>query len=253
MIDSHCHLADRKFTRDLDQILLRAKEAGVEKCVTIADTLKESKQCIEIAEKYPEVFATVGVHPHGSRAWGVGDRDNLILMLKKDKVVALGEIGLDYHYDNSPRDVQRDVFKIQLELAKELDVPVVVHCRSAIADLKSIIEEVDHKKIVLHCCTEKWEDVEWLVEKGAMIGFTGIATYPKSQEIREVIGNCPLEQIMIETDAPYLAPDPHRGKRNEPAFVVEVAKLIARLKNVSLEEVDKMTTKNTVEFYGLPS
>ncbi|MCF7844688.1 MAG: TatD family hydrolase [Kiritimatiellales bacterium] len=251
MIDSHCHLADRKFTQDIDQVLARAKEAGVDRCVTIADTLKESRQCIEIAEKYSEVFATVGVHPHGSRGWGVGDRDKLIGMLSNDKVVALGEIGLDYYYDNSPRDVQRDVFKTQLELAKELDVSVVIHCRNAIDDLRKIIEDVDHKKMVLHCCTEKWEDVEWLVERGALLGFTGIATYSKADEIREVIEKCPLEQIMIETDAPYLAPDPHRGERNEPAFVVEVAKLIARLKTSSLEEVDRVTTKNTTEFYGL--
>jgi len=253
MIDSHCHLADRKFARDLDRVLLSAKEAGVVKSVTIADTLKESKQCIEIAEKFPEVFATVGIHPHSSKGWGVGDREKLTEMLKTDKVVALGEIGLDYHYDNSPRDVQRDVFKVQLELAKELDVPVVIHCRNAIDDLRTIIEEVDHQKLVLHCCTEKWEDVEWLVDRRAMIGFTGIATYPKAKEIREVIEHCPLEQIMIETDAPYLSPEPHRGKRNEPAFVVEVAKLIARLKSVSLDEVERVTTKNTVVFFGLPS
>ena len=266
MIDSHCHLADRKFTRDLDQVLWRAKEAGIEKCVTIADTLKESEQCMQIAEKYPNVYATVGVHPHASKKWGAGDREKLIEMLRHKKVKALGEIGLDYYYDqpssrkarlrpasNSPRDVQREVFRIQLVLAKELDVSVVIHCRNAIDDLKNIIEEVDHRKLVLHCCTEKWEDVRWLIERGAMIGFTGIATYPKAQEIREVIKQCPLDQIMIETDAPYLSPESHRGKRNEPAFVVEVAKLIAQLKNVSLEEVDRVTTKNAVAFYGLPS
>ncbi|MBU2213753.1 TatD family hydrolase [Patescibacteria group bacterium] len=231
MIDSHCHLADRKFTRDLDQVLLRAHEAGVMKAVTIADTLKESKQCIEIACKFPEVFATVGVHPHASKMWGVGDREKLTEMLRTDKVVALGEIGLDYHYDNSPRDVQRDVFKVQLQLAKELDVPVIIHCRNAIEDLKRIIDEVEPQKIVLHCCTEKWEDVSSLIDKGYLLGFTGIATYPKAGDIREVIGHCPLEQMMVETDAPYLSPELHRGKRNEPAFVVEVAKLIAQLKN----------------------
>ncbi|MFH1670124.1 MAG: TatD family hydrolase [Patescibacteria group bacterium] len=264
MIDSHCHLADRKFTHDLDQVLKRAHEAGVEKIVTIADTLKESGQCIQIAEKYPNVFATAGVHPHAAKNWQELDSEKLKSMMKlSPKVRAIGEIGLDYYYDqpsqklrpvgNSPRDAQRDVFKVQLQLAKELDVPVVIHCRNAIGDLRSIIEEVDHQKIVLHCCTEKWEDVEWLVDRRAMIGFTGIATYPKAKEIREVIENCPLEQIMIETDAPYLSPEPHRGKRNEPAFVVEVAKLIARFKNVPIEEVGEVTTKNTVAFYRLPS
>ncbi len=254
MIDSHCHLADKQFSSDLDAVLKRAKDAGVERCIAIADDIKESEKCLSLAEKLEQVFCTVGVHPHVSGQWSEGSSQKLISMVKSSKkTVAVGEIGLDYHYDNSPRDVQRDVFRIQLELAKELNMPAVVHCRDAIQDLKQIIQDVDPPSLVLHCCTEQWENVSSLVERGYFLSFTGIATYPKAEDIRETIKQCPLEQMMVETDAPYLAPIPHRGKRNEPAFVVEVAKLLAELKGKSLEEIDDITTKNTVEFFGLPA
>jgi TatD DNase family protein len=187
-------------------------------------------------------------------------------MVSSEKAVAIGEIGLDYYYDNSPRDVQRKVFEAQLQIAKDLDVPVVIHSRDApnqssaetdsgsgqaIDDLKKIIDEVDYERIVIHCCTEKWEDVSDLVGRGFILGFTGIATYAKSEHIRNVIKNCPLEQMMIETDSPYLAPEAQRGKRNEPAFVVEVAKLIAEIKGVEYEEVDRVTEKSTMDFYNI--
>ncbi|MBU0457965.1 TatD family hydrolase [Patescibacteria group bacterium] len=253
MIDSHAHLADKKFTRDLDEVIFRAKEEGVSHIITIADTIREGEKCIQIAEKYSNVFAVVGVHPHAAKNWQDSDSERLKKLISSSgRVKAIGEIGLDYFYDNSPRNVQQKVFKTQLEIARDLDFPVVIHCRKAIDNLKTIINEVGHSKLVIHCCTEEWNDISDLVDRGLLLGFTGIATYPKSSDIREVIKNCPLDQIMIETDAPYLAPDSKRGKRNEPAFVVEVAKLIAEIKGVSYEEVDEVTTKNTVEFYGLP-
>ena len=250
MIDSHCHLADRKFRSDLDQVIDRAEQAGVSSLITISDTLKEGAECLKICEKYQNVYCAVGVHPHASKNWQEGDDYRLMKMISSEKAVAIGEIGLDYHYDNSPRDVQREVFEAQLRIAKDLDVPVVIHCRNAIDDLKNIIDEISYEKIVVHCCTERWEDVSDLVRRGFMFGFTGIATYTKSEHIRNVIKNCPLEQMMVETDAPYLAPEAQRGKRNEPAFVIEVAKLIAKLKDVSFEEVDRITMGNTKEFFG---
>ncbi len=254
MIDSHCHLADKQFISDLDAVIARAKEAAVTAMVTIADSLGEGERCIGIAGKFPEVFCTVGVHPHHAKDWGVGSREKLLQIAKSSKKVrAIGEIGLDYHYDFSPREAQRDVFRTQLELAKELQLPAVIHCREAIADVRAIVDEVAPPTVVLHCCTERWEDVALLVERGSLLSFTGIATYPRSEEIRRTIKACPLEQMMIETDAPYLAPVPHRGKRNEPAYVVEVAKVIAKEKGISLEEVDAATTKNAVEFFRLPS
>ncbi|MFA7681434.1 MAG: TatD family hydrolase [Candidatus Peribacteraceae bacterium] len=254
MIDSHCHLADQKFAQDRDAVINRAVIAGVDRMVTIADSLREGEQCLAIAEKFPQVFCTVGVHPHGARIW-VRARDEQLLRqyFSHEKVVGIGEIGLDYHYDHSPRDVQCDVFRVQMELARELSMPAVVHCREAIEDIKKIIRSVQPAKLVLHCCTERWEDVEDLVNDGYLLGFTGIATYPHAEEIRRTIEHCPLEHMLIETDAPYLAPVPHRGKRNEPAFVVEVAKLVADIKGVPFKEVDRTTTQNTVAFYSLPS
>ncbi len=251
MIDSHCHLADRKFRSDLDQVVDRAKQAGVSQLITISDTLKEGTECLKICDKYQNVFCAVGVHPHASKNWQEGDDERLMKMVSSDKAVAIGEIGLDYYYDNSPRDVQRKVFEAELRIAKDMDVSVVVHCRDAIDDLKKIIDEVSYERIVIHCCTEKWEDVSDLISRGFMFGFTGIATYAKSEHIREVIKNCPLEQMMIETDSPYLAPEKFRGKRNEPAFVMEVAKLVAEVKGVSLEEVDRVTTKNAEGFFDM--
>ena len=262
MIDSHCHLADAKFADDLSDVIQRAVKNGVDSMVTIADTLEEAEKCIAIAEKYDQIFATVGVHPHEAKSWKKDDDNRLrSLAQSSKKVKAVGEIGLDYHYDFSPRDTQREVFAAQLRLAKELQMPVVVHCRGATAvptasgeaveDLWKIVSEEKPASLVLHCCTEKWEDVERFIDVGYLLSFTGIVTYPNAADIKNTIKLCPLSQMMVETDAPYLAPVPHRGKRNEPAFVLEVAKEIANIKGVSVEEVDATTTSNAERFYLL--
>ena len=254
MIDSHCHLAAPEFKDDLDAVLAYAKAAGVERMICIGDTIDESERGVQIAEKYDHIFCTVGMHPHESKEWRAVSGERLREFVHSSKKVrAIGEIGLDYHYDYSPRDVQRDVFRKQLILAKELSLPVVVHCRESVEDVWSIVDEVKPEKLVMHCCSEKWEDVRRFVERGYLLSFTGIATYPKSDEIRKTIASCPLEQLMIETDAPFLAPVPHRGKRNEPAFVVEVAKRVAEIKGLSLEDVDRATTENAIRFFALPS
>lgn len=254
MIDSHCHLADKQFSKDIEEVIARAKEAGVERMVTIADSLPEAELCIELAEKHPELFATVGVHPHHAKDWQRGDGERIREMVSgSTRVVAIGEIGLDYFYNHSPKGTQRAVFLEQLTLSRELLLPAVIHCRDAIEDVTAIIREVEPVQIVLHCCTEKRDDVAWIIEHGYMLSFTGIATYPKSTVIRHTIKECPLTQMMVETDSPYLAPGKHRGKRNEPAFVVEVAQAIATEKGVGIEEVAAQTAKNTVQFFGLPS
>ena len=252
MIDSHCHLADPKFALDLPEVLQRAKAAGIDHFMAIADTLVEAKKCIELADSHSEIFCTVGIHPHGAKDWQEGDDDRLrSLVASSSKVKAMGEIGLDYHYDHSPRDIQRDVFGTQLLLAKELSLPSVVHCREAVEDVRAIIQEVDPVSLVIHCCTEEWEDVQELVAKGYFLSFTGIATYPNAIAVRRTIERCPLSQMMIETDSPYLAPVPHRGKRNEPAYVIEVARVIAQIKGLSLEEVQRATTEQTLAFFNL--
>ncbi len=253
MIDSHCHLADAKFDSDLEAVIARAGAAGIERMICIADSLIESEKCLKIAEKYEQIFCTIGVHPHTAHEWtGLSAKSIETMMESSQKAVAVGEIGLDYHYMHSPREVQQKAFREQLQIAKALGKTAVVHCREAIADIRSIISEVQPPRVVIHCCTEKWEDVEPLVKAGHFLSFTGIATFPASEEIRRTIRMCSIEQLMIETDSPYLAPVPYRGKRNEPAYVVEVAKCIAQEKGMTLEEVDRITTVNTMQFFGLP-
>ncbi len=253
MIDSHCHLADPKFTEDLPAVLARAKAAGVDRMVAIGDTVEESARCVWLTGAHPELFATVGVHPHHAKDWRPGDEERLAALAESTpKVRAIGEIGLDFHYDFSPREVQRAVFASQLSLARRLTLPAVVHCREAVEDVWAIVREFADLRIVIHCCTERWEDVERFVDTGHFLSFTGIATYNNGEVIRDCIHRCPVGQLMIETDSPYLAPIPHRGKRNEPAHVVEVLRLVAELKGIGLEEADAVTTKNTVEFFGLP-
>ena len=253
MIDSHCHLADAQFAPDLEEVLRRMRDAGVERAVVIADTLADGEKCLALAARYEQLFCTIGVHPHAAKEWKPGDGERLRALLRSSpKAKAVGEIGLDYHYDRSPRDVQRAVFAEQLAIAKELGLPAVVHCREAVADVRDLVL-ASAARIVLHCCTERWEDVEPLVAAGHLLSFTGIATYPKSEEVRRTIERCPLSSLLIETDAPYLAPVPHRGKRNEPAFVAEVLACVARTKGMDEKEVDAATTCNAVEFFGLPA
>ena len=254
MIDSHCHLAAPQFTDDVDIVIKRALQAGVTTMICIGDTMKESEDGLELAEKYEQVYCTVGIHPHCAKDFTPESFSKLrSLVGASEKVRAIGEIGLDYHYDRSPREVQKSVFREQLALAKALALPAVVHCREGVEDVWSIVNEIDPEKLVLHCCTERWEDVERFVKRGFLLSFTGIATYPKSDDIRRTIKECPLEQLMVETDAPFLAPIPYRGKRNEPAFVVEVAKCVAEMKGLSLEEIDQVTNMNAERFFGLPA
>jgi TatD DNase family protein len=253
MIDSHCHLADKAFDPDRGTVIVRARNAGVSAMVTIADSLEEAEKCRALAEKHERIFFTAGVHPHNAKEWQPGDAERLKDLLRHPKALAVGEIGLDEHYGFSPREAQRAVFREQLLVAKELGLPSVVHCREAIADVRSIIEEVDAGPFVLHCCTEKWKDVEWILDRGSLLSFTGIATFPKSEDIRETVRNCPLESMMVETDAPYLAPIPHRGKRCEPAFVVDTARFLAAEKGMSLEQFDPVVSRTTTAFFGLPS
>lgn len=254
MIDSHCHLADTQFDADREEVIARAKKASVTQIVCIADTLEEAEKCRIVAEAHEGITFTVGIHPHVAKSFDA--KRDLPLMRKMaahPKCRAIGEIGLDYHYMNNPMDTQKRTFEEQLKLAKELNLPAVVHCRESVKDVWTIVNHVKPQTLVVHCCTEKWEDGERFVKAGYFLSFTGIATYPKSSDIRETIKQCPQNQLMIETDSPYLAPLPHRGKRNEPAFVVEVARIVAEIKGISLQEVDTITTRNAVEFFHLTS
>ena len=252
MIDSHCHLAAPDFEADLDDVIERATAAGVTKIVTISDAMSDIDPSRLIAEKYEHIFYTVGVHPHHAKEFDF-DRDVPILRtsIHHPKCKAIGEIGLDYHYMHSPRDTQQRLFEMQLRLAKELHLPAVVHCRDAVEDVWTIVNHVQPEKLVMHCCTETWADVERFVRAGYFLSFTGIVTWKKSDLLRDTVRQCPLSQLMVETDAPFLAPDPYRGNRCEPTHVMDVADKVAEVKGVSIEEVDSITTKNAEKFFGM--
>lgn len=244
---------DTKFDADRPAMLARAHEAGVDRAICIADRLTESEKCLSLARDYEYIFCTVGVHPHAASEWNDQTAAALTTLARSSmKVRAIGEIGLDYHYNFSPRDKQREVFTAQLNLASTLNLPAVVHCRNAVADVREII--LSHQtKAVIHCCTEAWDDVAPLVAAGHYLSFTGIATFPASTVIRETISRCPIDQLMIETDSPYLAPVPHRGKRNEPAYLPNVLRCVAETKGMTVAEADAKTTAAAVAFFGLPA
>lgn len=254
MIDSHCHLSADDFAQDIDAVIAGARHAGIIRMITISDEQSDFEKCRLIAEKYEHIFYTVGVHPHHAKTVNM-ERDLPLIRaaLSHPKCCGVGEIGLDYHYMHSPKDVQQRVFELQLNIAKEMNVPAVVHCREAVEDVWTIVSHVKPQKLVIHCCTERWEDVRRFVDAGYLLSFTGIVTYPKSADIRETVKACPLEQLMVETDAPFLAPVPHRGKRCEPAHVLETAKVIAEIKGVSIGELDQITTQNSIGFFELPA
>ncbi len=244
---------DEKFANDRAAMIARAHEAGVETMICIADRLVESEKCLALAEENEHIFCTVGVHPHAAKEWNPKTGPALEALARSSKKArAIGEIGLDYHYDFSPHETQKEVFAAQLALAESLALPAVVHCRNAVADVREML--LKHTvRAVIHCCTETWDDVAPLVAAGHFLSFTGIATFPASTVIRDTIKHCPIAQLMIETDSPYLAPVPHRGKRNEPAYLPEVLRCIAETKGLTVEEADAQTTAAAVTFFGLPA
>jgi TatD DNase family protein len=252
VIDSHCHLTAPKFDADVEEVIRRAHAAGVRQILCVADAIEDIEPCLALARKHTGIFATAGVHPHHAKTFTQEHLDSIRRAAGDDRCKAIGEIGLDYHYMDSPAEDQKRVFEIQLKLAKELHLPAIVHCRNAIEDVWTIVDRVRPKKLVLHCCSERFEDVEQFIKMGYLLSFTGIITYPNTLAIRDTVLRCPLTQLMVETDAPFLAPIPYRGKRNEPALVVEIVKAIAAIKNVSVAEVDAQTTQNAVEFFSLP-
>lgn len=252
--DSHAHLDDTRFAEDLEGVLGRAREAGVTRIATISQDKATSDSAIAIARKYAGfVHAVIGIHPHEARHYRPEDHEWLLAMCRRPEVVAIGETGLDYHYDLSPRDSQKVCFEAQLQLAKETGLPIVLHSREAWDDCFSILDM--HRNIhgVAHCFGGGIEEAQRLLNLGFLISFSGNITYPKSQVLRDVAAMLPLEKVLIETDCPYLSPKEWRGKRNEPAYVTAVASQIAVLKGINAEEVAEATFHNACAFYGVPS
>jgi len=267
-IDSHAHLEMPQFDADRDATLARAREAGIETIVAIGSgTGPGSLDCaIQLANREragePQIYATIGIHPHEARLATEKDFDELSALARNSKVVAWGEIGLDYFYDHSPRETQRSVLIKQLDLAYVAKLPVVIHCRPSANSENAWDECLEILKKqwassglggVLHCFTGQMEHARRALDMGFMISFAGNVTFPKAQTIRDAARDLPLDRIFIETDSPFLAPVPHRGKRNEPAFVREVARQIGELRGTSAEEIGLQTAQNVSRFFGLLS
>jgi len=247
LVDSHCHLDDEKFDADRDAAIERARAAGVERMMAIGtgDGPPDLEAGIRLADRYPFIYATVGVHPHEAAKATPETFDRLAELVSHSKVLAVGEIGLDYHYDFSPRGVQRRIFDEQLGLAARAQKPIVIHTREAWEDTLALVRE--HRLPfggVLHCFTGGPAEAEQALELGFHLSFGGIVTFHKAQEIRDAATITPQDRLLVETDAPYLAPVPYRGKRNEPAFMVETARKLAEIRGVTVEHLAEMTTRN---------
>ncbi|HTP70133.1 MAG TPA: TatD family hydrolase [Dongiaceae bacterium] len=257
LIDSHCHIDFPQFADDRDAMLVRARAAGVNTLLAIGVGPGPEKldAAIPYAEAHDWIYTTVGIHPHEAKDVTQAHLDTLARLAEHPKVIAWGEIGLDYYYDHSPRDVQQRVFGDQMELARAVKLPLIIHCRDAWADCLNLLEEVwkpTGLPGILHCFTSTLQDAKRGVDLGFMVSFTGNLTYPKAQNIRDVAKALPLENILIETDSPYLAPQAFRGKRNEPAYVAEVAKALASVRDLGAEEIAATTSENFRRFFNLP-
>jgi TatD DNase family protein len=249
LVDSHCHLDSEQFDADRDAVVERALEAGVATMVAIGtgEGPPDLEAGIRLAERYACVLTTVGVHPHDASKAAPDTYRRLAALLKHPKVIALGEIGLDYHYDNSPRDVQRAVFIEQMAVARDAAKPIVIHTRDAWEDTLALLER--HWKPtglpgIMHCFSGGPVEAEKCVDLGFYLSFGGVVTFPKAFAVQEAARMAPADRILVETDAPYLAPAPRRGKRNEPAFVVETARKLALLRGIAVEEIASITTAN---------
>jgi len=253
LIDSHCHLDDTRFDTDREAMIQRAREAGIEHLVSIGCDLETSRAAVELANKHPFISATVGVHPHEVRHIKDGWYDELRALAKSGRVAAYGEIGLDYHYDHSPRDVQRARFREQVRLARELGLPIVIHTREAQEDTITILKEEKAGEVggVFHCFSgDAWLAKDAL-DLGFYLSFSGVVTFQNATMLRDIVKTVPLDRILVETDAPYLTPAPHRGKRNEPAYVRHVADKIAEIHCLSTQQVEDATTQNTKRLFRI--
>ena len=253
LVDSHCHLDFPDFAAELDAVVERARAAGIARVVTISTRVRRHGEVLAIAERFPDVYASVGTHPHYAQEELDVTADDLFARTRHPKVVALGEAGLDYHYDRSPRAAQERGFRTHIAAARSSALPLVIHSREADADTARILEEEMGQgafRAVLHCYTGGPELARRAVALGHFISFTGILTFKNSTALRMIAAELPADRILVETDAPYLAPNPYRGKRNEPAYVVETAKVLAEVRGVSFEDIAATTTENFFRLFA---
>jgi TatD DNase family protein len=273
LIDSHCHIDGEAFDSDRDEVVARARAAGVAAMLNVGTGDPHSddfRKAVAVAERYENVFSSVGVHPHDAKLYDDKAEAHLIDLAKSDKVIAWGEIGLDYYYDHSPRDVQRDVFRRQIQIAKQLVLPIIVHSRDANEDTVQILSEefrlqkpprskgekefadmeVRVSNGIMHCFGGTAEMAKALMEIGFLISFAGNVTFKKAEGLREAARVVPSNKLLVETDCPFLTPEPNRGKRNEPAFVVHTAKFLADFYGIEFEDLATQTTRNFLSIFG---
>ena len=252
VIDSHCHLDFPDFAEEIEAVVARARAAGVTRMVTISTRVAKGADYQALAERFEDVYFSIGTHPHQAAEEAETDADAIRRFARHPKCVAIGEAGLDYHYAYAPQPIAEKVFRAQIALARELDLPLVIHAREADADMARILSEEMGQgrfRALLHCFTSSRALAETGLELGLYISFSGVLTFKNSADLRAIARDAPLDRVLVETDAPFLAPVPHRGRRNEPAFVVETAKALAEAKGVSFEEIAAATRANTLRIF----
>jgi TatD DNase family protein len=255
LIDSHAHIQGKEFTGEAADVIARAREAGVGKIIAVggAGDMSSNTEAVALASAFPDIYATVGMHPHDAKDVGEDDLRKLRELAANEKVVAVGETGLDYYYNHSPRDMQRRVFAQFIHMARETGLPIVVHERDAAQEAAELLREESDGNLrgVIHCFTGSYDAARTYLDLGFCLSFTGIITFKNAEPLREVVRKIPLERMLVETDSPYLTPVPHRGKRNEPAYVRLVAETVAKLKGISLDEVAAVTTRNVCDLFKI--
>lgn len=255
LIDSHAHIQGKEYAGEAEAVIARAREVGVEKIIAVggAGDMSSNTEAIALAARFENVFATVGMHPHDAKDVGANELQSLKELAASPKVVAVGETGLDYYYSHSPHDVQRRVFSQFIHMARDTDLPIVVHERDAARDAAELLRTEGSGKLrgVIHCFTGNYEAACAYLDLGFYLSFTGIITFKNAEPLREVVRKVPLERMFVETDSPYLTPVPHRGKRNEPAYVRFVAETIAKVKGVELDEVARLTTASVKSVFSI--
>lgn len=247
LIDTHCHIHSADYKLDSEQVYQNALQSGVEKIICVGTDVADSKLATEFASKHEGVFASVGVHPHEAKHGIEGLKE----LASKSKVVAIGEIGLDYFYEHSDRQTQIDILEQQLQIADTNNLPVIFHVREAFDDFWPVVEKFPNIKGVLHSFTDSQENAEKAIEKGFLIGINGIATFTKDTAQQQVYASVPIDKIILETDSPYLTPVPYRGKLNEPVFVREVARYLSTVRSTSVDELALQTTRNATNLFHI--
>ena len=251
LIDTHAHLTDDALSSDLERVIARAEWSGVSAIIDVGESLATSLRCIAHAERYKNIFASVGIHPHHAARASEAEMEEIARIADDPAVVAIGETGLDYYRGRASRELQVELFRRLLQIAIEKMLPVIVHCREAYADVIALLREADGEGAqgVLHCFSGSSGDADALVEMGYYISVGGPLTYPGNASLRSTVQHLPLERILVETDCPYLPPQGHRGKRNEPANAVYVAREVARLRGLTVERIAEVTTENAVRLF----